>query len=216
MKTPIPISSSAPGALRQLAAKLHQVIEQSLRTVDEAESYADDMDWAIAQLDSILERLEPHARLTGLNLGRPGDPERGRPFYLSGVLVGPQHPMSMPVEIETINGVTRGRLALDIAWEGPPDHVHGGYVAHLFDCVMGQHNLNVGIAGMTGTLTVRYRRPTPLHTELRFEVRTVEKIGRKITTEAKLFADSALVAEAQGLFIVPANFAANLQKTSTG
>jgi len=216
VKTPIPISSSAPKALSQLAAKLHEVIEQSLRTVDEEESYADDVDWAVAQLDSILERLEPHSRASGLNLGRPGDPERGRPFYVSGVLVGPHHPMSMPVEIETIDAVTRGRLVLDIAWEGPPDHVHGGYVAHLFDCVMGQHNLNVGIPGMTGTLTVRYRRPTPLHTELHFEVRTDQQDGRKITTEAKLFANGVLVAEAQGVFIVPTNFAANLKKSPIG
>ncbi|MGE4608979.1 MAG: PaaI family thioesterase [Myxococcota bacterium] len=213
---PIPISSSAPIALSRLATKLHEVIEQSLRTVDDEKSYADDVDWAISQLDSILERLEPHARLADLNLGRPGDPEQGRPFYVSGVLVGPQHPMFMPVELETLDNVTRGRVVLDIVWEGPPNHVHGGFIAHLFDCVMGQHNLNVGIAGMTGTLTVRYRRPIPLHTELSFEIRTVESTERKITTEAKLFANSALAAEAQGLFIVPANFAANLERDSTG
>ncbi len=216
MNKNIAISSSAPTDLLRLADKLHEVIEQSLRTVDDVASYGDDIDWAIGQLDSIIERLESHARLTDLTLGRPGDPEKGRPFYVSGVLVGPQHPMYMPVEIETDDGVTSGRVVLDIAWEGPPGHVHGGYVAHLFDCVMGQHNLNLGIPGMTGTLTVQYRRPTPLHTELQFEVRTAESDGRKITTEAKLLADGTLVAEAQGLFIVPANFVANLERKSTG
>jgi len=213
---PIPISSSAPDSLCRLAEKLHEVFEQSLRTVDDGASYARDIEWAIAQLDAIGARLEPHARQVELNLGRPGDPQRGRPYYVTGVLVGPHHPMYMPIEIETHDGVTRGCVTLDITWEGPPDHVHGGFVAHLFDCVMGQHNLNVGIPGMTGTLTIQYRRPTPLHTGLRFDVRTTASDGRKITTEARLLADDVLIAEAQGFFVVPANFASQLGKSSTG
>lgn len=202
----IPISSSAPAALSRFAEKLHDVIEQSLRTVDADATYADDIDWAISQLDAICDRLAPHTRLVDLNLGRIDDSDRARPYYVSGVFVGPQHAMRMPVEIETVDGVTRGSVSLDIAWEGPPGFVHGGHVAHLFDCVLGQHNLNVGVPGMTGTLTIRYRRPTPLHTVLRFEARTASSSGRKITTEAKLFADEELVAEAEGLFIVPTSF----------
>ena len=54
-------------------------------------------------------------------------------------------------------------MNLDLVWEGPPGHVHGGYVAYLYDCVMGHHNIAVGVPGMTGTLRVRFRRPTPLY-----------------------------------------------------
>jgi acyl-coenzyme A thioesterase PaaI-like protein len=81
--------------------------------------------------------------------------------------------------------------------------VHGGVVSLLFDQIMGHHHVTVGVPGMTGTLRVRYRRPTPLFTELRFEVRTGKLRGRKITTLGQLRAGDELTAEAEGLFIMP-------------
>ena len=199
----------APGALPGLADRLHALFEQTLR-MEEGDDFERDVAWAEQQLDAVRERLSRHARRVELNIGRPDDPEDGRPYYVSGVLVGRHHPMYMPIELETHEGVTRGRVNLDITWEGPPGCVHGGYIAHLFDCLMGQHNLNVGIPGMTGTLTVRYRRPTPLHTDLVLKAQTERSSGRKIVTRARILARDELMAEAEGLFIVPANFTGNL------
>jgi hypothetical protein len=48
---------------------------------------------------------------------------------------------------------------------------------------------------------VRYRIPTPLHTELRYEGRLVRVDGRKIVTTAVVSADGEVTAEAEGLFI---------------
>ena len=54
---------------------------------------------------------------------------------------------------------------------------------------------------MTGRLTVNYRSPTPLETELRF-VGWLERVeGRKIFTSGELWAGDRLCAEAEGLFI---------------
>ena len=54
---------------------------------------------------------------------------------------------------------------------------------------------------MTGRLTVSYRSPTPLATELRF-VGWLERVeGRKIFTRGELWAGDRLCAEAEGLFI---------------
>jgi acyl-coenzyme A thioesterase PaaI-like protein len=114
------------------------------------------------------------------------------------------------MHLDVFDGVVRGTTNLDLVYEGPPGCVHGGYIAHLFDCLMGQHNLNVGIPGMTGTLTVRYRRPTPLHANLQLEARTERASGRKIVTRAQVVAGNELTAEAEGLFIVPADFTGNL------
>jgi acyl-CoA thioesterase FadM len=54
---------------------------------------------------------------------------------------------------------------------------------------------------MTGTLTVRYRNPTPLHTELRCVGELVGMEGRKIFTEGRLYAGDVLCAEAEAIFI---------------
>ena len=58
-----------------------------------------------------------------------------------------------------------------------------------------------GKPGMTGTLTIRYRRPHPLHAEITFEAELVRVEGRKIFTVGRSFADGELRAEAEGLFI---------------
>jgi acyl-coenzyme A thioesterase PaaI-like protein len=79
--------------------------------------------------------------------------------------------------------------------------VHGGYIAAAFDEVLGSTQSLSGKPGMTGRLTVHYRAPTPLHTELRFEGRIDQVDGRKIHTVGKLWAGELLCAEAEGLFI---------------
>jgi acyl-coenzyme A thioesterase PaaI-like protein len=79
--------------------------------------------------------------------------------------------------------------------------VHGGFLAAAFDEVLGMAQSLTGNPGMTGTLTIRYRRPTPLLTELVFEAYVDRVEGRKIFTHGTLSANGQLTAEAEGLFI---------------
>ena len=46
-------------------------------------------------------------------------------------------------------------------YEGPPGVVHGGFLAVFFDCVLQQLNCDMGQAGKTRSLALRYRRPGP-------------------------------------------------------
>jgi acyl-coenzyme A thioesterase PaaI-like protein len=84
---------------------------------------------------------------------------------------------------------------------GPPGCVHGGFVAAAFDEVLGFVQSLGGSPGMTGTLTIRYRKPTPLHQRLHFDVELVRTEGRKIFTEGKVTAGETLCAEAEAIFI---------------
>jgi acyl-coenzyme A thioesterase PaaI-like protein len=93
------------------------------------------------------------------------------------------------------------RMRFGAAYEGPPGSVHGGMVAAAFDEVLGMTQSLSGRPGMTGLLTVRYRRPTPLHRDLRFEGRLDRVEGRKIFTSGSCFDGETLTAEAEGLFI---------------
>jgi acyl-coenzyme A thioesterase PaaI-like protein len=87
------------------------------------------------------------------------------------------------------------------AYEGPPASVHGGMLAAAFDEVLGMTQSLSGQPGMTGTLTIKYRRPTPLHRDLRF-VGTLDRVeGRKIFASARCFDGDVLTAEAEGLFV---------------
>jgi hypothetical protein len=74
--------------------------------------------------------------------------------------------------------------------------VHGGFLAVFFDSVIQHHNCDVGVAGKTTSLTVNYRRPTPLLTELQFEVeRAVD--DRRITSTARLVTGGVVLSDAQ-------------------
>lgn len=105
-----------------------------------------------------------------------------------------------------------GTVNFPTAYEGPPGIVHGGFLALLFDCVVQHHNCDVGVAGKTTSLALRFRRPAPLLTELRFEVvRSVD--GGRITSTAQLTHDGALLAEAEVRAV--AGDRANLPEVST-
>jgi acyl-coenzyme A thioesterase PaaI-like protein len=130
--------------------------------------------------------------------GMSGDPHA---FFDNSPIIGKANPLAPPINISVEDDVVIGTATYGGAYEGPPGCVHGGYVAAAFDEVLGMTQSLVGKPGMTGTLTVRYRRPTPLHTELRFEGRVDRVEGRKIFTVGQSFANGELTAEAEAVFI---------------
>ena len=124
-------------------------------------------------------------------------------------LLGMANPLAPPLRASAEDGMIVGRVRFGSAYEGPPGCVHGGYVAAAFDEVLGLTQSLSGQVGMTANLSVNYRRPTPLHTDLRFEGRLEGVSGRKVTTSGVLLAGGEVTAEASGLFITvtPERFA---------
>ena len=70
--------------------------------------------------------------------------------------------------------------------------VHGGFLAVFFDCVIQHHNCLVGLSGKTRSLNVTFRRPTPVLTELRFDIARSE-VDRGITSTARLLLDDEVL-----------------------
>ena len=75
--------------------------------------------------------------------------------------------------------------------------MHGGFLALFFDCVVQHHNCEVGLAGKTTSLTVRYPRPTPLLTPLRFTLERTVADDRIHTTGSLSLADDDVLCEAE-------------------
>ncbi len=117
-------------------------------------------------------------------------------------LVGVVSPIAPPVEYEYRDGRVFGRGVFHAAYEGPPGYVHGGWIALGFDEILGMANIASGHPGMTGRLTIRYRRPTPLHRPMVFEGWTDQVDGRRVVTRGTLTVDGSVTAEAEGLFVV--------------
>jgi hypothetical protein len=97
-----------------------------------------------------------------------------------------------------------GRVAFPLVYEGPPGLVHGGFLAVFFDCVMQHQNCVAGLSGKTRSLNVTFRRPTPVLTELRFDIARSET-HRGIASTARLLLDDELlcVGEVNTLAVPP-------------
>ena len=139
--------------------------------------------------------------------GPAGDPYA---FFDNSPIIGLANPLAPPIRMsveedgegEGSGGqVVKGRVRYGAPYEGPPGCVHGGYVAAAFDEVLGMTQSITGKPGMTGTLTVRYRKPTPLFSDLLFEGRVDRVEGRKIFTVGKSYANGELTCEAEAVFI---------------
>lgn len=120
----------------------------------------------------------------------------------------------MTLEVAERGGVPAivGSVRLTRLREGPPGHVHGGVIAGLFDEVMGAaQRLGGGEGGMTGRLSIRYRRPTPLDADIEFRAWIHQERPRRmiIRAEAVVVAvgtdtdADTLTATAEALFVRP-------------
>jgi acyl-coenzyme A thioesterase PaaI-like protein len=171
---------------------------------------------AAAAVKAVADELE-RAAGPGRRLRAQPDPA-GHPqeFFPTSPVIGFANPVAPPVVVEAVDGELRGTAYFDYQYEGPPTCVHGGAIAMVFDEMLGAANIMAGSPGMTGTLTIRYRKPTPLRTPLRLEARFMGREGRKITTYGAIFHGDVLTAEAEGLFIelVPQRFLAIVTENS--
>jgi acyl-coenzyme A thioesterase PaaI-like protein len=168
----------------------------------------EDVEAATEALQVVADRLEAVSG-PGRRLRAQPDPA-GHPqdFFPTSPVIGFANPVAPPVVVEAVDGDLRGTAFFDYQYEGPPTCVHGGVIAMVFDEMLGAANIMAGKPAMTGTLTIRYRKPTPLRTPLRLEARYVERDGRKVRTYGAMYHDDVLTAEAEGVFIevVPQRF----------
>jgi len=106
------------------------------------------------------------------------------------------------VDLKDGRRVVEAHVTCNQLYEGPPHGVHGGYVAGLFDDILGSTiRLVDGPSAVTGTLEVKYRKITPLDTELHFVAWVSHTSGRRIHSKATCHANGVLTAEAEALFI---------------
>lgn len=191
-----------PTGTRAALHRLAAAIRRTIHLLTETEADAEELAAAAEALERLNERLarrpRPH-RLWGFaETSNAGDPHA---FFDYSPMVGLANPVAPPLRFWLEDGVVRGSGAFGNAYEGPPGHVHGGFIAAAFDEVLGMAQSTTGRPGMTGTLTVRYRNPTPLNRELRLEGRVDRVEGRKIFTSGTLHAGDILCAEAEAIFI---------------
>ena len=155
---------------------------------------------AVLDFSSLISDMpDPEGRLDRLREKGPSW------FFAYSPYGGALNPISPPIEVDLhdVDGgiEVRGHCVFRDHFNGPPDSVHGGVVAAVIDDILGTACVVNDVGGFTGTLTVRYRKPTPLQKRIELRAWVSHTEGRKTFAEATFHLDGELLAEAEGIFI---------------
>lgn len=179
---PLAQTVAAAAAMRRLSGLLLS-LEHSHPTVDE-------MLAKFAEWESDLAGAAPPDSTARLGSGG-SDSQR---VYLGHAFdIGSFNPCFPEYRFDHLDGETgSGTVTFPLVYEGPPSVVHGGFLAVFFDSVTQHQNCAAALSGRTRSLTVTYRRPTPILTELRFDIVRSE-IERAVTSTARLLLDGEVL-----------------------
>jgi acyl-coenzyme A thioesterase PaaI-like protein len=114
---------------------------------------------------------------------------------------GRHNPIAPPIRMWREGSEVRGEATFSATYAGPPDSVHGGIIAAVFDEILSMANVITGRAGFTGTLTIRYHRKTPLDTPIELWGINERQHGRKQFSRGEMRVNGEVTASAEGLFI---------------
>ncbi|MDX1735706.1 MAG: PaaI family thioesterase [Halioglobus sp.] len=114
---------------------------------------------------------------------------------------GKRNPIAPPIRLWRDGEDVRGEVIFSPTYAGPPDSVHGGIIAAVFDEVLAMANVISGNAGFTGTLTIKYHKTTPLNEPVELWGVNLRQDGRKQVARGEMRVNGELTASAEGLFI---------------
>lgn len=186
--------TSADQARIRLAAALRILITDSFLSTAPNEN----IDAAIHHIEAAIQEMSAE--------GTPGSAAAESQFSDRSPFYGAMNPISMPMVMSQDPSVGEFGAVIGVGtftepYEGPPGHIHGGFIAAAFDEVLGMAQSLTGRPGMTGTLSIKYRAPTPLNTPIVYKGWVDRVEGRKIFTKGQSFNGDTLCAEAEVLFL---------------
>lgn len=184
-EAPLPQTVAAAGAIRRLGSLLLS-LEHAHPTVDAI--VAQISDW-----EHELSAAAPPDSAPRISFDE-SDEDGSRRVYLDHATdIGAFNPCFPEYRFDHLDAETAfGQATFPLVYEGPPGLVHGGFLAVFFDCVIQHQNCLVGLSGKTRSLNVAFRRPTPVLTDLRFDI-TRSEVERGITSTARLLLDDEVL-----------------------
>ena len=154
-------------------------------------------------LEVIAAVLAPHTPTTRFpETGLHGGVQAASQVWESHPFIGPGHPLAPPMRIVREGDRAVGTATFGHVYEGPPGCLHGGIVAAMFDMVLGAAASFAQRPTLTGTLTVKYRRPTPIGEPIRY-VGWIDRLEeRKTITKGESWCGDDLLAEGEAIFVM--------------
>jgi acyl-coenzyme A thioesterase PaaI-like protein len=177
---------------RELGEALRRLLDVVVRTG----AGPDEMKAAAVAIDELTTRLSCSTVQAGVSL----DPDSYRSHM--SLVGGLAHPVAPQLVMQVEGDAGRGEVTVGPVFEGGPGLVHGGIIALLIDHAMGCVAARADRPAMTVSLTLRYRRPTPLGVPLTVDVTLDRAEGRQLHLSASITTDGERTVEAEAVFLV--------------
>jgi acyl-coenzyme A thioesterase PaaI-like protein len=156
---------------------------------------------AVRAMDRLGERLSEQTREGSLRAPFEG-PARARELGPDTAWrVMATNPQALPLDLHFDGDTATARTTANALYEGPPGIVHGGFLAHLLDVMLGTLVQARRLRGLTAGLDLRYLAPTPLDVPLDLHARIVESRGRRTVAEGWIEHAGQRTVEARGTFV---------------
>jgi acyl-coenzyme A thioesterase PaaI-like protein len=177
---------------RELGESLRRLLEVVVRTgASPAELGA-----AAATIDAVTERL---AASPAVRFEMSVAPSSYRSHM--SLVGGLSHPIAPQLAMQVDERGGSGEVVVGTLFQGGPGLVHGGVIALLIDHAMGCVAASPERPAMTVSLTLRYRRPTPIEVPLTVSVSLDEIAGRQLHLSATVSAGGQVTVEADAVFL---------------
>lgn len=186
-------------AKRDLSDATRRLIENLVTSTSSTEELLAIAQQVSAHADKLAEAPKIFGRDAFEKVGNYGDTTHLG--YELNPLDGKSNPIAAPIIVWVDDDMVYGKATMGWQYEGPPDSVHGGFVAALFDQFLGIGQKITKQPGFTGTLTIKYLKPTPIATELKLKGWVDRVEGRKNFLSGEMWAGDVLTATCEGIFI---------------
>jgi len=189
-------------ARREVANTLRALVDECLMSAVSIEELASAGDF----LESALGVLRERRGASFVEAVENGE-FRANPITYAdrNPVIGKANPIAPPMLLESDGEWVVGKVNLGSVYEGPPGFVHGGVISGLLDQLFGSLMVREGTACLTGRLTVRYRRPTPIGEDLVLKARIARTAGRRYMCDGLLSIGDQKMVDADAMMVAVNN-----------
>ncbi|NKQ56214.1 PaaI family thioesterase [Amycolatopsis sp. K13G38] len=194
------MTTEVPGKLSPgrttLAARVRDLIEAVVLAEDDPPGLLD----AAARIEEVTESLRARRRESPRLLVQADTVGR---LSANNPVEGPGNPLAPPLSrIRVDVDGMRAEVTFTAVHEGPPERVHGGWVAAVLDHAVGRAVAAAGHPAMTASLTVDYHEGTPYGVPLEVEARFARRDGRKVYAIANISSGGTITATASAILVL--------------
>jgi acyl-coenzyme A thioesterase PaaI-like protein len=187
--------------------RLADAVRRQVEACVELDAAAEEVLLLAEEAEKLAERFEaaaPGKRFELVEAAWDGTGEALNYLPFSPIM-GRLNPASYGLALHREGDRAIGEVVLNETAEGAVGLAHGGVISGIWDEVLAAANAIARTGGPTGRLTIRYRRPTPLHERLRYAA-WVERIEeRKVLVKGTCTLSSEpegeVLTEAEGIFV---------------